>query len=207
MKNLLVIVTLSAMLSACAGAMRQSDTKADYAAATTVVAEGPSASDSGFIAPRKLRVKSRTPVTDDPLPSAELSEDILFKYLAAEIADQRGSWQAAYINMLSIAQQTRDPRIARRAAEIALNAKRPEEALAAIGLWRELAPHSEEAAQYYLGFIVLGDNLAEARPILQQRLKETRPPLLGASILQIQRLLARAKNKSAAFSLLEEVLA
>ena len=34
------------------------------------------------------------------------------------------------------------------------------EALAAVRLWRELAPESDEAAQYFLGFSVLGDDLA-----------------------------------------------
>lgn len=144
---------------------------------------------------------------EDPLPSVPLTEDLLFKYLTAEIADQRGDWQAAYVNMLSIAQQTRDPRIAKRAAEIALNAKQPNEALAAVRLWREVAPHSEEATQYYLSLAVLSDNIAQAKPFLQQRLKEARPQALGVTILQTQRLLARTKDKRAAFALLEELVA
>lgn len=204
MKNVLAIVTLSAVLSACAAGLHQPVSKADDATITVAAAEQPA---SGYSAPRHLKVTARAPVADDPLPSVELTEELMFRYLSAELADQRGNWQAAYVNMLAIAQQTRDPRIARRAAEIALNAKQPDEALAAIRLWREVAPHSEEAAQYYLGFIVLGDNLAEAKPILQQRLQEARPPVRGALIVQIQRLLARAKNKSEAFSLLEELLA
>lgn len=146
-------------------------------------------------------------VIEDPLPSVPLTEDLLFKYLVAEIADQRGDWQAAYVNMLAIAQQTRDPRIAKRAAEIALNAKQPNEALAAVRLWREVAPHSEEATQYYLSLAVLSDNIAQAKPFLQQRLKEARPQALGVTILQTQRLLARTKDKHAAFALLEELVA
>ncbi|HEV7617106.1 MAG TPA: tetratricopeptide repeat protein [Burkholderiaceae bacterium] len=204
MKNVLVIVTLSAALSACATGMRQSPSEADDDAITVAAAN---AQPSGYPVPRNLKVKSRASATEDPLPSVELTEDLMVKYLSAEIADQRGNWQAAYITMLSIAQQTRDPRIARRAAEIALNAKQPNEALAAIRLWREVAPHSEEASQYYLGFVMLSDNLADALPILQQRLQEARPQMRGALILQIQRLLARAKNKNEAFSLLEELLA
>ncbi|RYE72548.1 MAG: tetratricopeptide repeat protein, partial [Oxalobacteraceae bacterium] len=60
---------------------------------------------------------------------------------------------------------------------------------------------------FYLSFILVGDNLADARPILEQRLKEAPAPTLGAVILQTQRLLARARNKQAAFTLLEDVLA
>ena len=74
-------------------------------------------------------------------------------------------------------------------------------------LWREISPESEEAAQFYLSFTLIGDNLEEARPILEQRLKAASKPTLGATILQTQRLLSRARDKAAAFRLLEEVLA
>lgn len=204
MKNILVILTLSATLAACAGGLRQPSAAASNADTITVVAAEQPA--TGYGAVRKLNVKSSAPETDEPLPSVQLTEELIFKYLSAEIADQRGSWQAAYVTMLSIAQQTRDPRIARRAAEIALKAKQPGEALAAIRLWRDVAPNSEEAAQYYMSFVLLSDNLEEARPVLQQRLQETPAQARGVLILQIQKLLARAKNKAAAFSLLENLV-
>jgi tetratricopeptide (TPR) repeat protein len=205
LKNIFVIVTLSATLSACAGGLLQPAVKAgDTNTITVVAAEEPA---TGYGTVRKLNVKAVAAEAGDPLPSVQLTEEIIFKYLSAEIADQRGSWQAAYITMLAIAQQTRDPRIARRAAEIALKAKQPGDALAAIRLWRDVAPHSEEAAQYYMSFILLSDNLEEAQPVLQQHLQETPLQARGPMILQIQRLLARAKNKTAAFSLLENLVA
>lgn len=205
MKNILVIVTLSAALSACAGGLLRPANNADVTDKVNVVAsEQPGA---GFGAVRKLKVKSTARAYEDELPSIPLTEEFIFKYLSAEFADQRGNWQAAYVTMLGIAQQTRDPRVARRAAEIALKAKQSEEALAAIRLWRDVAPHSEEAAQYYMSFALLSDNLEEVRPLLEQRLREMPTQARGALILQIQRLLARAKNKTAAFSLLENLLA
>jgi Flp pilus assembly protein TadD len=155
---------------------------------------------------RKVRVKTHAPSPEDQLPPGSLTEDILLKYMSAEIANQRGDWQTAYVNMMAIAQQTRDPRLAKRAAEMALNAKHPEEALAAVRLWRQAAPLSEEAQQYYLGFIMLGENLDEARPMLEQRLRAAPPSAIGPLILQVQRMLARAKNRAAANSLLASLL-
>lgn len=143
---------------------------------------------------------------EDPLPSMALTEDMLYKLLKAEIAFQRGQWQTAYITTLALAHQTRDQRLARRAAEFALGAKQSEEALAAIRLWRELAPHSEEAAQYFLGFVLLSDNPGEAQAIFSQRLKDARPQSRGLLIFQIQRLLTRVKDKAAAFAMLERLL-
>jgi hypothetical protein len=53
---------------------------------------------------------------------------------------------------------------------------------------------------------VLGDNLAEAKPIFAERLQEVSPPARGLLILQIQRLLSSSKDKPGAFSLLEELV-
>lgn len=151
--------------------------------------------------------KAASDALNEQLPAVELTEDLLFKLLRAELANQRGDWQLAYITMLVTAQETRDPRLARRAAEIALNVKKTGEALSAVRLWRELAPNSDEASQFYLGLVVIGDNLAEAKPIFAERLQEVGPQARGLLILQIQRLLARTKDKNAAFKLMEELVA
>jgi tetratricopeptide (TPR) repeat protein len=187
LKNLLLIVTVSAWLSACASVERP----AQPVAPQPDLAESSAAADT--TAPDAAESAGA-----EALPSNTLSSEILYK---------RGQWQAAYITTLGVAQQTRDPRIARRAAEIALTAKQPGEALAAVRLWHELAPHSEEATQYLLGFIVLSDKLDEAQPILTQRLQEASPKQRGLMMFQVQRILAGAKDKAAAFALLEQLLA
>lgn len=210
MKTAFLIVTLSSLLTACAAlapshpatpAANAADASAD--SATTARERTPmdadhSAGTAGF---------DTAHGTDEALPSAELTDELLFRLLSAEIAFQRGDWQSAYVAELGAAQQTRDPRLARRAAEIALHAKQAGEAMGAVRLWRELAPRSEEATQYYLGFVLLTDNLDEARPILAQRLAGARRQTLPVVILQTQRLLANAKNKDGAFTLLEVLLA
>jgi tetratricopeptide (TPR) repeat protein len=200
LKKLPLIVTLTALLSACASAPPAPQPEDKVAAGTSEkpAAQTPSRS--------RISAKPEEQKQQDPLPSVELTEELLFKLLSAEFAAQRGDWQTGYITTMAIAQETRDPRVARRAAEIALGAKRADEALNAVRLWRSLAPNSEEAAQYYLSFIVMGDNLAEAKPILEQRLRDARPQTRGLMAFQIQRLLGRAKDKAGAFNLLEEVL-
>ncbi|MFZ6769168.1 tetratricopeptide repeat protein [Undibacterium sp. Di26W] len=143
---------------------------------------------------------------EDKLPEVALSEELFYKIITAEIAYQRGSWQGAYVTLYSVAQQTRDPRIARRAAEIALSVKQAGEALAAIRLWRELAPNSNEATQYYLGFMVMNNNLAEIQSVFTEKLKTADPKQHAILMLQAQRLLSRARDKNAAFDVLEEIL-
>lgn len=147
------------------------------------------------------------PKPEEALPTVELTDELMYKILTAEIAFQRGDWETAYVTMLTLARQTSDPRLARRAAEIALATKQADEALNAVRLWRSLSPNSDEATQYYLSFIILSDKLDEAQPILEERLKEARPQTRGLLAFQMQRLLARAKDKAKAFAILERILA
>ena len=207
MKNLPAIALLCAALSACSGLPARAPAESAPSAGTAAQNTPEQQAAASALRRPRLRSTSTTAAPGERLPAAELTEEVLFRYLSAEIADQRGDWEYAFVNMLQIAQLTRDPRLARRAAEIAINAKETDEALAAVRLWREISPESEEAAQFYLSFILIGDNLEDARPILEQRLKDASKPTLGATILQTQRLLSRARDKAAAFRLLEEVLA
>ena len=211
MKTALYIVTLSSLLSACAGMSPGAITgmplsTAPQAPATAAVE--PAAAPLVLAHPMRGSARNTTQApVEDPLPSAELTDELLYRLLSAEIALQRGDWQSAYIAEMAGAQQTRDPRLARRAAEIALSAKQAGEAMSAVRLWRELAPRSEEAMQYYVGFLLLGDNPEEARDILAQRIASARPQTRPMVILQTQRLLGNAKNKEAAFTMLEALVA
>lgn len=204
MKNTVLIVTLSILLSACATRSALPDVAPAVIASTQ---KEDSSLKKRVVSSHATEATAQEQKVEDPLPSVELSNELLYKLLSAEIAFQRGDWQTAYVTTLTLAQQTRDPRLARRASEIALSAKQADEALSAVRLWRTLAPHSDEALQYHLSFIILSDDLSDAKPILEQRLKEARPQTRGLLAFQIQRLLTRAKDKAEAFAILEEVLA
>jgi tetratricopeptide (TPR) repeat protein len=199
LKNAFVIVTLAALLSACASAPRAPAPEA-AAAPQPELAAPPSDETAGDVVPTAS-------APDEPLPNVALSSELLYKIMKAEMEFRGGQWQGPYITMMGLAQLTRDPRLARRAAEMALSAKQGGESMAAIRLWRELAPNSEEAAQYYLGFVILSDNLAEAEAIFKRRLEQATPATRGLAMFQIQQFLARAKDKPAAASMLERLLA
>ncbi|MES2070931.1 MAG: tetratricopeptide repeat protein [Pseudomonadota bacterium] len=188
------------MLTGCAGLKPATEAPTD---------EAHQASDAAHAAldAEKTLNGITPPSSDDELPAVALTDEIFYKLLTAEIAYQRGNWQAAYITILSVAQQTRDPRLARRASEIALSVKQPGEAMTAIRLWRELAPSSNEATQYYLGFMVMNNNLAEIQRVFSEKLASAPARQYGVIMLQAQRLLSRARDKNAAFDTLEELLA
>lgn len=196
MKNAFAIVTLSALLSACAVAPKQ---------------QAPATPDQPLAAAEAAAgnpVPSQDPAQgEDKLPNVQMTSAMMQQLLKAELAFKNGDWQGPYLTMMSLAQQTRDPRLAKRAAEMALSAKQPDDALAAVRLWRDYAPTSDEANQYYLGLVILSDNLAEAEKLLTQRLAEATPGARGLVMFQMQQLVLRARDKEAAVAMLERLVA
>ncbi|MFB9240748.1 tetratricopeptide repeat protein [Massilia antarctica] len=218
MKNAFVIVTLSGLLSACAvaptpQAPAQAGASPDAQAEAPAPASAPaSASEPLPPAAEVLAEGERTSAPDEPspdlkLPHVALTKDMLYKLMKAELEFRSGVWQGPYMTMMGLAQQTRDPRLAQRAAEMAQTAQKGGEALAAIRLWRELAPDSEEAGQYYIAASVMADDLSEAGVLFAARLRDAAPANRGVAMYQIQQLLTRAKDKAAAGALLERLLA
>ena len=127
--------------------------------------------------------------------------------MRAELEFKGGQWQGPYVTMMSAAQQTRDRRLARRAAEMALANKRNDEAQAALGLWRELAPQSDDAFQYYVGLTVLSDRLAEAETLFRRRLQDAPPATRGAVVFQVQQFMSRARDREQGRQAIERLLA
>ena len=141
------------------------------------------------------------------LPKVQLTSELLYQLMKAELDFRKGDWKGPYSTLMAAARQTRDPRLARRAAEMALNVRQAGESMVAVNLWRELAPESEEAAQYYLGLAVMSDNLDEAEKIFAQRLREATPVTRGMAMFQVQQYLERARDKKAGAALLDKLLA
>lgn len=92
-----------------------------------------------------------------PLPSAqaakpeparltvEASARLVFQILASEFAIQGGDLRAAAAVYLRLTQETRDPAVAERAAQLLLAVRAPEEALEAARIWLAGDPSSREA--------------------------------------------------------------
>lgn len=78
-------------------------------------------------------------------PAAQaLNGDLLYQLLAGEFAGSRGYMDAAAEFYVEAASRSEDPRVAARAAHIALYAEHYDEALEAIHRWRVLAPEAND---------------------------------------------------------------
>lgn len=142
------------------------------------------------------------------LPAVELSAQLVYQLLAAEIAAQRGENGTAAATYLSMARRVRDYRLARRATELALAERSLERALPAARLWAELAPASSLATQTLETLLLSAGNLAEAEPALRQKLERARSQdRLGDAYDDIARTLGRANDKAQALAMLERLAA
>ncbi len=141
-----------------------------------------------------------------PLPNVDLSEDILFKLTLAEIALQRGQPHVAVPAFLEVARETRDPRLARRATEVAWSARFLPAALEAATLWLQLDPDSARARQTVIALLVNQSRLDDALPHLQKWLA-AEPERVGENFLQLSTLVASHQDKPAILRLLRTLAA
>lgn len=146
------------------------------------------------------------PAGGPELPTQDLTEQTLYEFLLAEIANQRGNNAVSAQAYLDLAQRTRDPRIARRATEVAIYARMPETALAAARIWYEADPKSVEALRTVTSLLVSQDQLPEAEPYLQ-RVLATSDAGRADTFLQLNRLLGGSQDKPATLELVKRLAA
>ena len=101
-------------------------------------------------------------VTPQALPSVELSSELLYEYLLSEIAAQRGNDTLAVEGSLDLAKKTRDPRLAMRAAHMALQFGQLDKAVEALRIWRDTDPSSLMARRMLASVLLRGGRLDEA---------------------------------------------
>ncbi len=138
------------------------------------------------------------------LPNIALSNALLYEMLLTEFASQRGHGELALDGSADIAQKTRDPRLAKRAAQLALQSGDMNRAIAALGLWRETEPGAAMPTRLLALLLLRGGRLDEAGGELVKLLK-AEPANAGAIFLQISPPLAAYSDPSAALKLAREL--
>ena len=132
-----------------------------------------------------------------------LTEQILYQYLISEIAGQRGRGGVAIQGMTGLAKSTRDPRLARRALEIAFQTRQFSTAMDAASLWLELEPDSAVARQAMAMLVYNHGSLDGSVERLKQLLgdKEKAPALY----MQLNTVLNRFPDKASVLESVQEL--
>ena len=152
----------------------------------------------------KPRVVVRPSVKPPVLPAQAMSQAVLFKLLLAEIALQRGQNNVAVQSFLELTKETKDPRIAQRATEVALNTRFFGAALETAGIWLAADPESQQARQILAALLVNQARLSDAEPHLEKWLAADKDQV-GNGFMQLNPILARHPDKAAVLQLTQNL--
>jgi tetratricopeptide (TPR) repeat protein len=189
-------LVLALLLAGCAG----------HQAAKPADEEQSTSSDSQDEGDGMVAAEPQEPIPPSALPNQDLSETILYEFLLGEVAAQRGNMGLAAQAYVDLAKRTRDPRIARRATEIALYARMNSAAIEAAQIWQEAEPQSPRARQALAGLLISAGRYDEALPHLKKMLAEgdAKPE---ESFAQLGRAVANAQDKKAALAMVSSLAA
>ncbi|WP_449413797.1 tetratricopeptide repeat protein [Pandoraea soli] len=164
------------------------------------------ASDAGADAGSEAAASDAS-VPREKLPNVALSSEIVFEVMAAELSLQQGSLAPAFNTYVALANRTKDPRMARRAVEIALGARQLGDALIAARLWHELDPTWRPASQLLASLEVGTGHLSDAEPLLVDELNKVPEARRGQAILELQQMIARSPERATGIASLKRMLA
>lgn len=144
-----------------------------------------------------------TPAAKEKLPDVALSPRLLYQFLISEIAGQRGMIGVAEQGYITMARETGDPRIARRAADIAFFAQNYKDAEEASRIWLKGDPGSLQAMQTLAASQLAQNQFAAAEPVLRTLLTREGAP----GFMQLSVLLAKTTDPEGAYRLLQRLTA
>lgn len=151
-------------------------------------------------APVDASTPAKAPSED--VPEVAITGALMYQLMAAELAAQQGELGAAYSIYLKLARETRDPRLARRATELAVLGRALPQAVEAAELWYGIAP-SRDAGQALALLYATSGRFDEALPLFEREVSAATSPAM--ELARIQRQLTRAPDRKGAFGLLERL--
>jgi tetratricopeptide (TPR) repeat protein len=142
------------------------------------------------------------PAASNPALDAELFYEIFL----GEISARTGDPGAGYALMLEAARRSADGQLYQRAADIALQSRSGEYALAAAKAWKEALPQSREANQYVLQILIALNRIGETPELLRQELAQASARSKASALAALPQLYGRASDKALAAQVVEQAL-
>lgn len=131
---------------------------------------------------------------------------IVFQILASELALAQGEIGVAAATYLSVARQTQDPAAAKRATELAIEARAPQYAEEAAAIWLKNAPADAEAQSTLdLLQIILGEQEKLVRSLSTRRSLAAKENKLDAFYDYVAGLAGRSANRQDGLKLFERI--
>ncbi|WP_245220077.1 tetratricopeptide repeat protein [Pusillimonas caeni] len=158
-------------------------------------AEGRAAQDEVV---EQIRLRAGEP------PAIGLTSELLYRILLAEIAAQRGDFDVASAQFLSLAKDTSDPRLAQKAFRAAIIDRNMARANEAAQQWVLLAPGDPEAVASSLALAASNGQTAGMASALWKRIEQADDK--STAILQAAAIISKLNDKNVALDVLERTL-
>lgn len=148
---------------------------------------------------------SPTSNTPSPPPSnAKLDGNLFYEILLGEVTTRTGDPGAGYALILDAARRSRSEQLYQRAADIALQSRSGEYALAAAKAWQEDHPQSREANRYILQILIALNKVGETAGPLRQFIEQAPLPNRVGILSAVPQMYGRIADKAAAVSAVKE---
>ena len=151
-----------------------------------------------------------SPAPDDdttpPASNPALDAELFYEIFLGEISARTGDPGAGYAFMLEAARRSADGQLYQRAADIALQARSGEYALAAAKAWKDALPQSREANRYVLQILVALNRIGETPELLRQELAQSTGRAKASILAALPQMYGRAGDKALAARVLEAAL-
>jgi tetratricopeptide (TPR) repeat protein len=212
----LFFVTLSALLT---GACAQTATQQEFTADSGQIDEqervrqtGPQSEDVQHEEVQLADAKSLEERIQSVLGSgkdsaavaSDLTPQFLYQFLIAEIAGQRGDIALASSTYLELARSSGDARVAKRATEVAVYAKRNDIALETAKIWYDNEPTSASARRTLADLLIKSGDLQAARPLLTEMLAKS-PGGPARALMQLYGICGRHPDKAEVHALVNDL--
>lgn len=138
------------------------------------------------------------------LPGQDLTGGVLYQLVLAEIALRRGQPGVALAAYADLAQSTRDPRIVRRAVELAAMGRQAQLELDLARLWVQLEPESVRARQMLVAGLASVGRIDEAEPHIAFLLRKD-PGHVGMMLMRLARSVAQDPRRKDLAAMLDRL--
>lgn len=171
--------------------------------ASTVHAQvfGPVSPSAAVIAAHKA-----SPPVDAALQSARLDAELFYEIFLGELTLQAGDPGTGYALMMEAARRSNDEQLYKRAADIALQSRSGDAALAAARAWEQAHRDSHEAQRYLLQTLLALNRTADTGPVLRRFLDTAESASRKQLVLAIPLLYRKVSDKALALRLVREAL-
>ncbi|MBV6272891.1 tetratricopeptide repeat protein [Alcaligenaceae bacterium CGII-47] len=138
------------------------------------------------------------------LPTVNLTPELLYRILVAEIAAQRGLFDDASQTLIEVGQDTSDPRISQRAFQMAMASHNIPLALRAARQWALLDPENPEAVAASLALSASNGQTQGLAQTLERRIDKAEDR--DQAIAQAAGIVSKMTDKRLALDVLEKAL-